>query len=496
MKRCVMFLSIAMFAFATAACGAATLTTSTTSLPTTIADTTEPTTVASTSTLDLVMAISNPFYVALYMNEHPDRYVNVNFVLSADTGGVAEWRVASDPEVVETASAILKTMMVGRRTVHAYAATIGPLVPGVTYEYRVKSADGTESDEWRTYRCPASDITEFAFAFMADPQENDQIGYMAFAHAFLSVRAEAGVDVDFGLFVGDVVNDHDDRTQWQSFLRYASVFAVGKPIATTIGNHEHGAISEDRMAFMEYDGYTHLPTNGPTYGAFVELADDRRPANVDRGKTYSFDYGGVHFVALDTEIFCDGTTACLDRDEANVGILLDWLETDLAAAGTDRIIVFMHRGPYSATYDTTAVREALPAIFEEYGVDLVLSGHDHQYSRSVYSGGAAVLFGRADDYPLGTVSLLGPGDGADFNDYSSSIGPTYLVGNTAGTKFYDAGDASGIFLQFVYAGNNPVIPIVTVKSDSIEVVSYVLYKNNPTDIVPSGVGILERFTIR
>ncbi|MDP3131290.1 MAG: metallophosphoesterase, partial [Bacillota bacterium] len=237
------------------------------------------------------------------------------------------------------------------------------------------------------------------------------------------------------------------------------------------------------------------PTNGPTYGAFLELDGDDRPANVDRGKTYSFDYGSAHFVAIDTELFCDGTTECADYDETNAGILVDWLEADLAAADAVWTIVFLHRGPYSLSYDTTTVRDLLVPVFEAYGVDLVLSGHDHQYSRSVYYSGDPIVFNRSDAYPLGTVSLLGTGDGLDFNEYSSSIGTTYLVGNSAGTKFYSDSSQSGIFVHYEFRLDEPVIPIVTVTPQAIVVVSYYLAKTSPVDIVPIGIGVLERFRI-
>jgi len=369
------------------------------------------------------------------------------------------------------------------------------LSAGESYDYRVGNSAGTSLDIWRAFIAPEDPATSFSFAVFADPQENDQLGYMAFAHAALSVKAYSETEWAFGLFVGDVVNDHGIRNQWNWFLRYASCFAVSVPIAATIGNHEHGAISGDRASQMEYDAYMNLPTNGPTYGPFLELADDARPANVDRGKTYSFDYGSAHFVAIDTEILCDGTTPCADYDETNAAILVAWLEADLAASEAPWTIVFLHRGPYSLSYDTASVRNLLVPVFETYGVDLVLSGHDHQYSRSVYQAESAVVFHRSDAYPLGTVSLLGSGDGLNFNEYASSIGTTYLVGNSAGTKFYGDSSQSGIFVQYEFRLDQPVIPVVTVTPDAIVVVSYYLAKTSPVDIVPAGVGVLERFRI-
>ena len=76
-----------------------------------------------------------------------------------------------------------------------------------------------------------------------------------------------------------------------------------------------------------------------------------------------------------------------------------WLERALAASSAPWKIVALHHPPYSAGYQGSSldVRQAFAPLFERYGVQLVLSGHDHDYQRSfpqngvtyVVSGGAA-----------------------------------------------------------------------------------------------------------
>jgi len=76
-----------------------------------------------------------------------------------------------------------------------------------------------------------------------------------------------------------------------------------------------------------------------------------------------------------------------------------WLERTLASATEPWRIVMLHHPPYSAGYQGSneRVRRAFVPLFERYGVQLVLSGHDHDYQRSVpingvtyvVSGGAA-----------------------------------------------------------------------------------------------------------
>ena len=99
---------------------------------------------------------------------------------------------------------------------------------------------------------------------------------------------------------------------------------------------------------------------------------------------YSFDYGNIHFV-------------CLDSDEtirASNGPMANWLRNDLANNTQDWLIAFFHHPPYSKgshNSDTETeliqMRQNFLPILEEHGVDLVLSGHSHAYERSKFIDG-------------------------------------------------------------------------------------------------------------
>ena len=87
---------------------------------------------------------------------------------------------------------------------------------------------------------------------------------------------------------------------------------------------------------------------------------------------------------------------------------LAWLASTLARSDARWIVAMMHHPPYSAGWHGSdlAARDAFAPLFERYGVQLVLSGHDHDYQRSepiegvtyVVSGAAAKtrLTSRAD----------------------------------------------------------------------------------------------------
>jgi hypothetical protein len=71
----------------------------------------------------------------------------------------------------------------------------------------------------------------------------------------------------------------------------------------------------------------------------------------------------------------------------------DWLARTLAAATQPWRIVVVHHSPYSAGYQESdlAVRRAFVPLFERFGVQLVVSGHDHDYQRSTPVGGVTYL---------------------------------------------------------------------------------------------------------
>ena len=74
-------------------------------------------------------------------------------------------------------------------------------------------------------------------------------------------------------------------------------------------------------------------------------------------------------------------------------VQLAFLENALEAADTTWTIVAMHHPPYSAGYQGSSIdaRRAFAPLFEQYGVQLVLSGHDHDYQRSEVINGVTYV---------------------------------------------------------------------------------------------------------
>jgi hypothetical protein len=93
---------------------------------------------------------------------------------------------------------------------------------------------------------------------------------------------------------------------------------------------------------------------------------------------YSFDYRNIHFLALSTEIPFTVNSA-----------QYNFVKNDLSKAASDPnidwIIVYYHRPMYTipSTHSASALlRSTYHPLFEQYGVDLVLQGHNHNYQRT------------------------------------------------------------------------------------------------------------------
>ena len=96
-----------------------------------------------------------------------------------------------------------------------------------------------------------------------------------------------------------------------------------------------------------------------------------KPFNMNGATYYAYRKGNVHFFALDSNYMDPKQTA--------------WIETQLRDAGNgDWKICYFHHPLYSSARfhgPDIDLRKVLEPLFVKYGVDVVLSGHEHVYER-------------------------------------------------------------------------------------------------------------------
>lgn len=190
--------------------------------------------------------------------------------------------------------------------------------------------------------------------------------------------ATAGQRPDIWLLLGDIAytRGQDDELQTHFFNQYQA-FLPNTTFWPTPGNHDYGDQTESQQV--------------PYFSAF-SMPQQGEAGGVPSGSKayYSFDYGNVHVVSLDSNgVQADGLRL---YDPASQQV--DWLRRDLTANRTASphsswTIVFFHQPPYTkGNHDSDTeellvnLRERFLPVLEEFDVDLVLSGHSHVYERT------------------------------------------------------------------------------------------------------------------
>lgn len=171
-----------------------------------------------------------------------------------------------------------------------------------------------------------------------------------------------------------------------------------------------------------HDGYSSksLTGEGPYFDAYV-LPTKGEAGGVPSGleAIFSFDYGRVHFICLDSFHLSKKTNE----------VMATWLKKDLkkvkADGMSDWIIAYCHHPAYTkGSHDGSRERELLEMrqwiqpILEAGGVDVVYNGHSHTYERTMLHDGCYGTNQTADRF------IVDDGDGSPFGDgpYRKSAG--------------------------------------------------------------------------
>ncbi len=224
------------------------------------------------------------------------------------------------------------------------------LESGTKYWYRIGDP---EQDVWsETYLFETDDGgTDFSFLYVTDSQGFSEADYAIWKKVL--EQAAASHSADFLVHLGDFVEDRHNEFLWRCFFDLPREYLANLSIVPVSGN-------KDGKSMMDHF----------TLGS-------RSDASANGNGWYSFDYGGVHFTVLYTG----------DDSEDLSKTQVKWLKKDLEASRAAWKVVLLHKAPYSDRNhaddrEIVALREQLLPIFDEYGVRVVLQGHDHYYFRS------------------------------------------------------------------------------------------------------------------
>ena len=233
-----------------------------------------------------------------------------------------------------------------------YGALIEGLEAGVEYQYR--AADGNRKTDWYLLETPRG--SKFKALIFPDSQCANYDVWAAVAKSAIAKNPDA----EFFVNLGDIVDNGEDWTQWRAWFDGAP-FIKAIPFVPVMGNHETYSRQWEVREPIAYLNYFDVPTNGSSeFNRYY----------------YSFDWKGAHFMVLNTEPF-DGL---IDEQK-------NWLRRDSESNNRKWKIVLMHRDVLQYRINGRPERqegfspeglEFMP-LFDELGIDLVLTGHLHTY---------------------------------------------------------------------------------------------------------------------
>lgn len=278
----------------------------------------------------------------------------------AEENPVVEYRQAGDDDSLMQLPASSDAFSNDGVTTYIHTAAVTDLKPGTAYEYRVGAGDKRSS--WQSFHTAQGH--DFKALIFPDSQSSDYSVWAATAQP----AWQRNQDAQFFINMGDLVDNGQDHYQWNAWFDVVGDMIARIPVVPLLGNHE--TYDKDWKVRMP-EAYLHL---------FALPRIDREKY---QNQFYSFDYGDVHFVVLNTQSqeLADFEPS-LDEDE------VAWFKEDMAKTTKKWKIVLMHKDPLQYGFaNRPEPREEgfspegrlwMP-LFDQYGVDAVLSAHLHTY---------------------------------------------------------------------------------------------------------------------
>jgi predicted phosphodiesterase len=285
----------------------------------------------------IVLGSAGTAYVAMKAEGIPapevDWWVDLepNAQASAQPPGTADARGRS--QVKQTATA--------RRSDDMWVAELRDLPVGPAIRYRVRSALGTTPDY--QFRVGKPKGAPFRFAAFGDTRNGHAV------HRSI-VEAVEREDVDFTLHTGDMVERGGRQEQWTRFFQIERPLLVDTPIMPLVGNHDRSGRDYFRHYFLHA-----LWARNEHY--FVR------------------DWGNLRVVGVDSGIEC--------REGCSQYYFAERALAEGARQGK-LMVMALHYPPYSSGEHGSSpdVQGPISTLARRHGVELVLTGHDHDYERT------------------------------------------------------------------------------------------------------------------
>ena len=237
----------------------------------------------------------------------------------------------------------------------AYVSTVSltGLKSGTTYVYRV--GDGSRWSENMTFTTSQPGAATTRFFVIGDTQlsgiaESDQEEIRLMNAIAANINSQP---MNFGIQTGDFVDNGGNLVQWNEILDVFSRNYADIPVVQVMGNHEY------------YLGEKHNPGNPSAALAASSLW------TLPDKLYYSVEYGDVYVAVINFA--------------ANLEDACQWLIQDAAKSSCTWKVLAVHQPAYytNPNGSSEAFNRYIPAAAEAAGINVVFSGHDHSYARTM-----------------------------------------------------------------------------------------------------------------
>ena len=288
---------------------------------------------------------NRPDQVMLTWSSDPATGIDIQWRTDTAIGeGVVRYRIRGSTAEFTSGAAIYEMddrVLMNDRLVNRFTSKLRNLKPGTTYEYLVEPQEKYQENQ--TFSTPGED-DHFTFIWFGDTHHSRKFGEL------IRAAEKRHPETVFYSIAGDIVSDGLYRNQWDDIFDFTGGVINHKPLMVVPGNHDN----RSGLGALMYRELFSYPVNGPE--------------GVEKEQTYSFTYKNALFLMIDATSSIDAQTK--------------WIEDQLA--GTDAVWKFamFHFPPYSSDGGYPEIRYKWCPLFDKYHVDMVMSGHVHNYLRT------------------------------------------------------------------------------------------------------------------
>ena len=329
-------------------------------------------------------------------------------------------------------SALISGTTIKSDTSNIHKVHITNLDKNTTYSYKVGSESGWK---YGIFRTETPNPTSYTGIQISDSQSNKENLFYLWENTFAQAMETAGRSIDSILFGGDQYNvgkfDNDENLSSLIYIEAINKYLGSTPYMAIGGNHDY-----DKNYFNVN---------------CINFSNDQKD-----GSYYSYNYGKIHFVHLET-----GAMADLKIKEGSEQV--KWLENDLRNAnqvGCEWIIVSMHNGLFSTgdhsdDSQTYTIVDQLAPLFSKYHVDLVLQAHDHTFCKTLpYKWDSDPSIGYIESEIDAKINYDINKTIVDGISYDRNPNGTYYVTTGAAGHRYGSEEADGIYAEVDDATGN------------------------------------------